>query len=80
VKFQIVHADGGQVFIRLRAGNNEITLSGETQSNTSDALSTIMNIKEGAADAVVEEVNGRTRTVLWTAEGGGLDQFAGGLI
>lgn len=73
MKFQIVHAED-QVFIRLKAGNNEIVLVGETQHNVLDAYNTILNIKEEAEHALVEEVDGSTHLLLWDSDGRGLNQ------
>lgn len=72
MKFQIVHApDTGQVFIRIKGGNNEIIVSGEQQHNMSDAFNTVMRMKEDAGYAVVEEirVDGSINT-LWAPSGG----------
>lgn len=57
MKFQIVRDPvTNQVFIRIKGGNNETIVSGEQQHNMADALSTVMGMKEDAADAVVEEI------------------------
>lgn len=67
MKFQIVHSTHSQqVHIRIRGSNNEIITSGEQQHNVSDAFNTVLGMKEGAADAVVEEVfTDGSKELLW---------------
>lgn len=70
MRFQIVHNQHGrQVHIRIKGGNNENIVAGEQQHNVGDALATIMGMKEGAADAEVEEVYGDgTARLLWSPD------------